>query len=245
LDLAVVVLTLFFGLWGAFSGAARQVAQWVASLAAFFGAGPLGHFFGQAFAHGLSTSLSTGVVLATVASFLIVFLVVRGLLTLVLRRVLAGGDPDNRGLDRALGFLLGGGKLFALAYLSLCAVAFLENNVTVAGRKLVFLPKDSRLYAFAREHNLLEAQLFSGARELAQVATRAHDPKALLKLKGNEDFAALSKDPRFKALLGSDAARKALETGDVRGLLQLNQAAELLQDAQAMRRLERVADGLE
>lgn len=240
LDLVIVGLAGLFALWGFFSGAAKQIAVYVAWIAALAAAGPGGQFFGPLVTAKLATSAFVGVVLASLASFVLVLVVVQLVVATAIRRVLAGRDPSSRTVDRLLGFLLGGGKVLAVMYVALCAMSFLEQNVMIMGRKLAFTPKDSKLMEFVRAYNLLEQQQFSGATDLAKVARLAKDPKALQRLKENADFAALSKDGRFSRIINAGALQKALETGDVRALINNNDVVELIHDRAAAQRLERL-----
>lgn len=242
LDLFVLGLTAFAALFGALKGAARQVATALGALAAWFAAGPSGRFFGSAVAARLGTSLTIGTVVASIATFVLVYLVVQVISAAIIRRVLAGRDPDSRLVDRVLGLTIGGLKMFAMLFMGLCAATFFENNVVVAGKKFAFTPRDSVLIGLARQYNVLEMQQFSGVKDLVRVVKLQSDPQGLARLKNDQDFARLAQDPRFKKALSADGMRKALETGDVRALLQNNAVIELIQDPDTMRRLERVGE---
>lgn len=242
LDLVVAGLIAAFALWGAVTGFARQVAQAAAWVGAFFAAGPAGRFFGEPVAQQLKSTLTVGVVVATVAAFLLVYLLGRALLTAVLRRLVAGGDPERRGADRALGFGLGGLKAAALAWVGLSAVTFVEQNLVLRGKKYAFTPKDSQLVGLARQWNLLELQQFSGGSDLVRAASLAGDPKALPRLKDDPDYAALMKDARFRQVVNSAALEQALKSGDVRALLQSDPLVELIHDPRLRRHLERLAE---
>lgn len=242
LDLVIFGLALVFAFWGFFSGAARQVAAVLAGVLAWMAAGPAGQFFGPVVTRRLETSALVGVVLASLAAFVVVLIAVQVVGTLVIRRILAGRNPDSRTLDRVLGFLLGGGKVLAVVYVALCAMSFLEQNVSIMGRKLAFTPKDSQLMGLVRRYNLLEYQQFSGAQELLRVAQLSKDPKRQQRLKEDPDFAALAKDPRFSRIINTGAMQRALETGDIRGLLTNNDVIELIQDPSSVRRLERLGE---
>lgn len=241
LDLFVLGAIALFAIWGAFSGFARQVAQSVALVGAGFAAVPAGHFFAEPVAKGLQTSLTVGVVVATIVAFIVVFLFGRLLLTLILRRLISPKDPENRSADRLFGFVLGAVKTTASLWVALSAATFVEHNLVLAGKKYTFTPQDSKAVAIARHYNFIEYFQFSNAKELALAVKVAADPKAASKLKDDQDYAALMKDPRFKALTQGTAWKKALETGDVRGLLQSNGAVELLQDPKLGQRVERLA----
>ncbi len=241
-DLVVLIVVAVFAVWGAFAGAARQVAQIAGVVVAWIAASPVGQFFGPVLAVRLAAPTMVGVVLATFIAFLLTFLVVRAILTAFLRRLLAGRDPANRSADRALGLLLGGAKVAVIVYIGLAAATFVENNVTIAGRRLALAPKDSTLFKLARSYNIFEVQQFSGVKDYVQVARLSSDPKMAARLKDNADLAALKKDPRFAGALNSEGMRKAIESGDYQALLKSNQVLELISDPRAMRRLERITE---
>lgn len=236
-DLFVAGLTLLFAVWGAFTGASRQIAQYVALAAAYAGAGPLGRELGGWTAKQLSASIAVGTVLATVGAFVLTFFLVRVTVTSLLRRVLADGSGGG-GADRLLGFLLGGVRAFALCFLALCAAAYLEDNVKVANRPISFGPKDSLLFAFAKGHNVLTARQFPGIQELTQVTRAATEPA---RGATSPELQSLLKDPRVSKLLESKAVRELAQRGDVRGLLEQNQVVELLKDPKLVERLTRVS----
>ncbi len=241
-DLVLLGLVLAFALWGAFQGFARQVAQTIAAIGAWFAARPIGEFFAPVLVSRMQLSLMIATVLATFVSFLIVFIVVRLILTLILRRVLAGKDPDNRSADRFLGFLMGGAKVSALAWVIVCALSFVEDNVSIQGKKFGFTPKDSLAFTLARKYNLFEMSQFSGVADVVRVANLQADPKKSGTLKGNPDYQALLKDPRFGAVFDTPAMRKAFGNGDTRALLQNNEVVKLLHDELAMQRISRIAE---
>ena len=245
LDLIALGALALFAIWGAFSGFARQVGQAIAGIGAVIVAAPAGRFFAEPMAKGLQSSLTVGVVVATIVSFIVVFLFARLFITLFLRRLLAGKDPKNRSADRTLGFMLGLVKTAFALWIGLSAATFVENNLVLAGRKYTFTPKDSKLVALARKYNFIENMQFSGAKDLVLAAKMASDPHSAAKLKDDPDYAALMKDPRFRQVLQGDAWKKALESGDVRALMQNNQLVELIQDPKMNHRLERLAEQAE
>ena len=242
LDFALLGLVFIFALWGAFQGAARQIAQTIAAVGAWFAARPVGDFLGPVVAEKAQVSLVIGTVLATFVTFIGVFVGVRYLFTRILRRVLAGQDPENRTADRTFGFVIGGAKVMALAWVVVCALSFVEDNVTIQGKKFGFVPRDSLTFRLARKYNLFEMSQFSGLSDVIRVAGLRNDPKTAAKLKESADFQALLKDPRFAAMLDTPAMKRALGGGDTRPLLQHNQMLQLLQDSTAMQRISRFAE---
>lgn len=242
-DVLVLGLVAFFAVFGAFSGFSKQVAQALAGIAGVAAAIPCGRFFAEPVAKALqTTSLTVGVVAATIVSFVVIYLVVRLVLTALIKRLISGKDPENRSADRFLGFGLAGTKAALMVWIGASAATFVENNLVLAGKKYTFTPKDSQVVAFSRKFNFIEQVQFQGGRELALAAKVANDPKAAQNLKDDPDYVALMKDSRFRRVLQTDAWKKALETGDIRGLMANNDLVELIQDSKMSHHLERLAD---
>ncbi len=241
-DLVLLGLVLLFALWGAFQGAARQVAQTIAAIGAWLAARPVGDALGPFAAQQAHLSLVVGTVLATFVAFIFIFVIVRYILTRILRRVLAGKDPTNRTADRLLGFVMGAAKVSLLAWVVVCALSFLEENVSLQGRRFNFIPKDSVALSLARKYNLFEMSQFAGVTDVVRVARVQADPKKATRLKESSDFQALMKDARFTSMLDTAAMKKALGGGDTRPLLQNNGVLQLLQDPLAMKRITRIAE---
>ncbi len=246
LDLILLSLVLLFALIGAVSGASKQIANLVALVVAYVAAYPGGRFLGPLLAGEFrNMPQGLGLIAATVLVFIVTLVVCRVIFTAVLKRILAGRDPESRSLDRALGFVLGATKVAAIAFVLLCALAFVEDNVTVAGKKLGVTPKGSVSFELARRYNLFELTHFSSLRDFAAVARAASDPKRQRQLRQNESFQALSKDPRFQKAVQDRAAKSSIQSGDHRMLLRHDAVLELLQDAQAQQQLRAAALALE
>jgi membrane protein required for colicin V production len=242
LDLALLVLVAVFAFAGAYSGAARQVAQLVALVVAYLCARPLGTLVAPKLAAALNAPLMVGAVAGTLLVFIAVMVLVRWALTRVLRRILAGKNPENRGLDRFLGFCFGAIKVAAIAYVIVCALTFVEQNVTVAGKKVGLSPKDSLVFAVARRFNLFEMTQFAAVNDLVKVARAAADPRQSDKVKASPAYKSLRTDPRFNQAMGQEAMRQAIETGDYRALLRSNAILQLIQDPAAAERLSQAAE---
>lgn len=244
-DLLALGAVALFALWGAFTGFARQVAQALGMVAAFAAAMPLGEFFSEPFAMALKASLTVGTVAATIASFVIVYLVVRGILTWVLKRLLAREDEDgheSHATDRLMGSGLGALKAAAMVWVGVSAATFIEDNLVLNGKKFAFTPRDSKVFAFGRSFNVIETFQFSGGKDLALAAKLAADPSGAARLKDDPDYLELMKDPRFKNLVTAPAFKRAIESGDVRALMQNEALLELVRDPKQNHRIERLAE---
>jgi len=155
LDAGILAVTVFLGFWGAFNGASGQLAGWAAFplgwLASKHGAPELAPHLERA--SGWSPGVCS--MAASVGLFFGVLWVSRAVIAGTIRKVLGGGDGERRGLDRTLGFLLGGGRSLVIAWLCLSAWAFSESNVRVSGKPVAGLtpPKDSQFLTFAKAHN--------------------------------------------------------------------------------------------
>jgi membrane protein required for colicin V production len=237
-DLLVLGFVALFAVLGAVSGAAKQISRLIAAIGAGVGARFAAPFCAPFVAKQLTTSRTTGLVIASLLLFLLAFFIIRWAVHTVVLRVLAGKDMKERGLDRVLGFILGGVRVAAIAWFLLCAIAFLEDNVSIAGNRLSLAPKGSVLFQLARHHNLFALAEVPGLHELVEVGRAAWDPYRAEAMKKSPAFAALKKDARFRSALDAEGMRKAFEDGDYRAIMQNADVMRLLGDPNVMKQLE-------
>ena len=230
IDLTILCLVIFFALVGAISGAAKQIAQMVGLAVAYFASKKLGPVLGPKLAGSLGDSQLAGILLASLLVFIVVLIVVRYALVALLQRLMTGRDPNNRGPDRMIGFMLGGAKVALICYVVMSALTFVEQHVVVAGKKMGISPKDSRAFAFARSYNLFERTQFAPLKDFVRVAQASTDPEQAQKLQNDPAYKALRQDPRFQRALKEDSLRRALEQGDTQALLRSNLILQLIQD---------------
>lgn len=230
IDLFLLSIVAVAAIFGALTGAATQVANLIALVVAYLAARPLGTWLGPHAAPSLKVPVAIAIVAATFVAFIVVMVAARAILAALLRRILAGRDPESRSLDRSLGFIFGGAKVGLLIWVILCALTFVEENVTVAGRRLGVTPKGSEAFALARGYNLFELTQFSGVRDLIAVVNASTDPKKANKLEKDEAWQRLRKDPRFRTAMGNNRLKKAYAEGDYRTLLRSNEVLKLIQD---------------
>ncbi len=245
IDLVILGLVLFFAVVGAVTGASRQIAHLVGLALAYFVSRRLGPVLAPKVAEALGAPLLIGVLVGSVLLFIVVLVVVRFAVGALLQRVMAGKDPENRGPDRALGFVLGGAKVAAILYVLLSALTFVEQHVVVAGKKLGLSPKGSRAFVFAREHNLFEMTQFAPLKDFVQVVRATTNPQQAAKLQSDPAYKALRQDPRFQRALKDDSLRRALEQGDSRALLRSNLILQMIQDPDLAARLGAAAKASE
>lgn len=242
LDLFILALVVVFAFVGGLSGASRQTAQLVALGVGYLCARPLGTAIGARLGTALHIPIVLGVIVATLVLFILVMASVRLLLTRILRHLLVGDDEEHRGLDRALGFGLGAFKVLLLAYFMVSALSFVEDNVSVAGNRIGFSPRDSFAFAFARKHNLFEMVQYRPVKDLVGIAQALSDPAKADRLRRDPAFRALKRDPRFQRSLKDEAMQKAIETGDYRTLLQSDDVVRLIQTPASAAQLRAAAD---
>jgi membrane protein required for colicin V production len=242
LDLIILSLIVVFAVVGAYEGAARQLAHLVALGFGYLCAKPLGTSLGPRLGQALHVPIIFGVVLVMIVVFIGVMFSARLLLTSLLRRLLSGGNPEWRGLDRALGFALGGFKVALIAYFLVSALSFAEDNIALAGHRLGLSPKDSISFAFARQYNLFETFQYRPVRDLVEIAEALDNPAKAAKLRKDPAFRALKQDPRFDRTLADISMRKAIQTGDHGGLLRRDEVLKLLQTPNVPARLRAAAE---
>jgi len=180
-----------------------------------------------------------------VVVFVALLIAVRIIAGALLRRMMAGKDPRDRSLDRSLGLVFGVVKVVAIAYVVLSALAFVEQHVVVAGRRLGISASDSYAFKLAREHNLFEMTQFAPVRDLVALSKAMEDPARAEKLRHNPAYQAVMADPRFKRALAAPDVQRAFQSGDYRALLRSNAILQLVQDPTFAARLGSAARSAE
>lgn len=237
IDVIILCVVVFFALLGAYTGAAKQIANMVGMVTAYFVCRRLGPVVGPKLAAATGTADLIGVLLGTLLLFIAVLTLVRFILGTLLNRLMRGKDPSNRGPDRMIGMALGGAKVAIICYLILSALTFVEKHVVVAGKRLGISPEDSKAFAIARRYNLFEVTQFAPIKDFVRVAQASTDPERAAKLQNDPAYKALRQDPRFQQALKDDKLRKALEQGDTQALLRSNLILQLIQDPDFAARL--------
>jgi membrane protein required for colicin V production len=233
IDLVILGLLLFFGIAGAITGAAKQIANVAGMAVGGFVSRRLGPILGPKLAVAMGgVPMLLGVIAATGLVFLVVWLATRFALYYFLQRLMSGREQENRGVDRTLGFVLGAAKVGIIVYVVLSALTFVEQHVVVAGRRLGVSPKDSVCFDVARRYNVFEMTQFAAVKDLVRVAQIAADPKRASELQNDPAYLALRKDPRFQRALKDQDLRRAIERGDSQALLRSNLVLQLIQDPQ-------------
>lgn len=233
IDLVILGLVLFFGIIGAISGAAKQIANVVGIAVAWFVARRLAPLAGPKLAAALGgLPLLLGFLAASTLIFFVVWVAVRYALGFFLQRLMSGRDKENRSVDRFLGFFLGAAKVALVVYVAISALTFFEQHVQVAGRRFGVSPKDSVCFGVARKYNLFELTQFSAVKDLVRVAQAASDPRRAAQLQSDPAYQALRKDPRVQRALKDGDLRRAMERGDSQALLRSNLILQLIQDPQ-------------
>jgi membrane protein required for colicin V production len=244
-DLAVLALVVVGAFFGARAGASRQLASWAALVVAALASRPGGILLGPAFARFFNTSPNLGTVAASFATFIVLAVVLRLVAIQVFDRVFWGRDPAERGTDRALGALLGGAKVAAVAWVALSALAFVEENVQMAGKGLGITPKDSTAFAIARKWNLFSAPYFSKVADLAAAKKVFGSPELFHQLASNPSVSELEKNPNFRAVVSDPEVKQALDRGDMVALLRTRSVNKLLQDPEALVQLARLRQAVD
>jgi membrane protein required for colicin V production len=245
LDFFIVALILVFAIFGAFAGAARQIANLVALVLGYLCARPIGVALGPYFARSAGVPLIVGIAGSTLMVFIVVAIAVRVIARATLRKLLTGPKPEDRALDRTLGFVFAALKVGLTAYVVLCALSFVEDNVAMAGRRIGVSPRDSLFFGLARKYNLFEYKLEGPMNDLLSVLRVASDPKRAARLQDDPSFQNLLKDPRFRRALSDGRVRQASKTGDYRELLKGSGVLELLEDTVVRSRLHQAAAAAE
>lgn len=155
-DLALLILVLVFAIRGAVSGAARQIAGVLGLIIAYVSAGPGARLVAPWIARQFHLSSSVATIAATLAVFVVVLILARLVLIAGLERMFGGDHRERSGVDRALGFVLGGAVIAGLAWVVLSALTFVEDNVRIAGKRFTVAAGGSKAVELTRRYNLFD-----------------------------------------------------------------------------------------
>ncbi|PTL78023.1 CvpA family protein [Vitiosangium sp. GDMCC 1.1324] len=238
IDLIILGLVLLFAVVGAISGGAKQIANMAALAVAWFVSRKLGTYVGPKMAEALGGApLLIGTVAGSLLLFIGVLVAVRYALTTLLQRLFGSTNPEKRGLDGAIGFVLGGARVVAITYVVLSALVFAEQYIIVAGKRMGVSPKDSLSFALARRYNLFEMTQFAAVKDMVVVGKVASNPERARRLAENPAYKSLKQDPRFQRAMSDKQLREAMERGDTQAVLRSNLVLQLLQDPEFAARL--------
>jgi membrane protein required for colicin V production len=237
LDLILLALVLIFAALGALTGAARQISSLVASVIAYVAARPIGAAYGPRVSESMHVPLLFGTLATTVVGFVVVLVVSRSLLNVILRRILLGRQRERALFDGFLGFILGGARIVILAYVMLSALAFVEDNVVIAGQRLGISPKDSQAFALAKSHNLFASTEFGSIKDLVRLTQAVQDPVRRAQLMQEPAFQSLMKDSRFRTALNVHGVDDSQDAGNYGLLLRNNAVFQLVRDGAASQKM--------
>ena len=224
LDLAVLALLALAALYGAMTGALRQLASLSAVVLAVLAA--------RAFSAEVGAGLARSVTpvarhLAPVLLFAGVFALASLAGGLVLRA--SGVAHAVRGpADRGAGALLGAAKGLLAAWVLLSALVLAGDHAPDA---LLRRTRGSDFAALARTHNLVRTLDPGAARALERALRVARQVERAGRLARDPDSARLLRDPRIRAL----------EQGGAGAPLDPDRTAQVLQDPEIRALVERLA----
>lgn len=242
LDLWLAALVALFALMGLFSGAIKQVAQWLAVALAYLVVKPLASAAAPSLAPKLGLPAAFGPVAVVALAMLAVFLLGAPMFRLLLTKLLPAREKTAG--DRAAGLALGALKGAALVFVGLSVLVSFEKPLAESGHDLARATEGSRAVDFARRHNLFDTLKLPMLDAAKQLAAARSDPNAARALLQSPALQAALDDPALKAAFADPGLQAALRSADPSTLLQNPQVKKLLEDprlTQSLARLEHTA----
>ncbi len=227
IDLGLLALVLVFGALGAFSGAIKQLGNWIGLAAAYLLARPLAALAAPALAVKFSLPPAAVKIGLSAVGFYPLYMGAALLSGLILHKTL--GAVERGRWDRAGGFALGAGKGALLSYLGLSLWLFMEGKLP-GNAAAAFAVPHTRATDFVRRNNLLSKIPLPALANIQKLSDAANNPAALAALGSDPKLQALLENPELKAALKDDSLVKALQSGDVESLAKDPRLANLLKD---------------
>lgn len=235
LDRWVLLAVAAFALLGLISGAIKQLAQWLALVAAYVFAKPAGAALAPSLGPWLGFSPALAPIGLSALLMLATFVFGALLLRAVLKRVLPVTEKGK--IDRLVGLALGGGKGAALAFVLLSTVLSFEEPLAKAGFDLESKTQGSSAVAWTRSHNLFDSMKVPALDAAKKLASIGGDPAALRELMADPKLKDLLDSPELKSALADPELRKLAESGNPAALLADPRVKKLLADPQLAKRL--------
>jgi uncharacterized membrane protein required for colicin V production len=228
-DLLLVGVVALFGLSGLLSGAINQLQHWLGLLLAALAARPLAVRLTPYAAPRVGLPPKAVEVALSGLLFCALYLLgtaaASGLLSKLFRP-----DRQNGPSDRAIGFGLGAAKGAALLFVLLSFLVFFEKPLTKALGAPPAAVRESRIVAFVRRHDLLDAVPAPALAKIERLIDAARDPNSLRDLENEPELRRLLDDPALKAALQGGALSQALKSGDLSALRNDPRLRALLDD---------------
>lgn len=234
LDVAIVCVLVLFAVFGAMSGAARQIANVLALVLAYLAAGPVARQISPALARQFGGSEFMATAVGTLLVFIAVWILGRLMLGEGLERLIEGDRGEQADVNRAFGAVLGAVKAAIVVWVLLSALTFAERHVHLGNKRIDLPARDSTALAITRKYNLFDLTPDRPTHELAP--RRYADDPAWQKLRT---------DPRFREVFKDPKVRRAFESGDYRAFVESDAVKRLLKDpalAAHLEKIERAAD---
>ncbi len=236
LDIVCIVLVGAFCILGLISGFLAQIIRLGALVGAFLLAYSASAYTKPLLAKWIEVDHLVGDLLSLFLGWTACYIAIL-LVGLIVAKILKKSSDSIKFMDRVLGGALGSAKGFLIVYLIACALVLLREPLQKLVPREYLDLNDSRLAAFAEQHNVLSRIALPNLDELEGVTTAFGDRKrrrALLNdpvmkdLKGNEAFQRLLNDKDFQqavesrqvsAILNNPSFRAAMNDPELRKLL--------------------------
>jgi len=236
LDIACAALVATFLVLGLLSGFLAQVVRLAALVGAFVLSHPAGSYARPLLMKWMDVENLMGDLLSLFLGFLASYIAI--LLTgKIVVRVIRNASGSIKILDRMLGGGLGAAKGFLIVYLIACAIVLLRGPLQNLLPEKTLDLQNSRLAAFAEQHNVLARIGIPNPDKLKEITSAAGDaqrrPEFLRRpemnqLKQNQTFQRLMNDKDFQeavdrkhwsAILNNRNFREAINDPEIRKIL--------------------------
>ncbi len=236
LDIFGLAFVALFCVLGLLSGFLTQIVRLAALVGAFVLAYSASAYTKPLLMKWMNVDTVMGDLLSLFLGWVVCYISII-LIGTIITRAIKKSSGSIKALDRLLGGGLGSAKGFLVVYLIACALVLLREPIEDLVPKQYFDLKDSRLAAFAEDHNILSRVGMPDLEKLQDLATAFRSKKqrrALLKdpamkdLRHNKAFQRLLNDKEFRkavderrlsAVLQNKNFRKALNDPEIRRLL--------------------------
>ncbi|MBI4668820.1 MAG: CvpA family protein, partial [Elusimicrobia bacterium] len=235
IDYLLLAAIGLFAVMGAFSGALRQLSQWVGLASAYLLAGPLGAAFGPFLAPHLGPYKSFAPIIASGFSMPAVYFAISLCYRLFPKRLLSAMEESRA--NRFAGFVMGTVKAGAIIYIMLSIVVSMEQPLALSGMNLKERAAGSKAVEFARKHNLFSSfhlPILESAKNLAALQS---NPAAIPALFNDPALKKIISDPNIRKMFSNSALSGGAGRQNAAALLENPDMQKLLSDPELAKKL--------
>jgi len=231
LDILCIVFVAVFFILGLLSGFLAQIIRLAALVGAFVLAYSASAYTKPLLAKWMEVDNVMGDLLSLFLGWMACYIAII-LIGTIIAKILKRSSDSIKFMDRILGGTLGSAKGFLIVYLIACAFVLLREPLESLVPKKYLDLKDSRLAAFAEQHNVLSRIGIPDLDKLKELTSAFEDKKRRRALLNDPAMKELKQNKAFQRLMNDKAFHKAVNEKQLSAIMNNKSFRDAINDPQ-------------